>query len=166
MTTPMTPTTLTPSMTRADRLSDLLAITSRLIACMEREVELLRAMRPQDIAPLQVDKTSLADAYEAHLRALHTATADEDEAVDQTLRDELVRATEQFQDVLAENARALKAVKAANDRVLKAIVDAVERNRGPAAAYTAAGTASGSASGAGKRPASPAPVSIAVDQRL
>ena len=30
-------------MNKSSRMADLLAITSRLIACMEREVELLRA---------------------------------------------------------------------------------------------------------------------------
>jgi hypothetical protein len=32
-------------MNKSSRMADLLAITSRLIACMEREVELLRALR-------------------------------------------------------------------------------------------------------------------------
>src|SRR5690606_16792172 len=75
------------TMTKTDRISDLVAITSRFITCLEREVELLQAMRPQDIGPLQLDKVAMADAYEAHMRALNAA-AESDETVDQALHEE------------------------------------------------------------------------------
>jgi hypothetical protein len=149
------------SMTKTDRVGELLAITSRLIACMEREVELLQAMRPQDIGALQLDKTALADAYEAQLRALNAA-AEGDEVVSPTLREELLRATERFQNVLTENVRAIKAVKTAHDRVLRAIVDAVEQKRGRSAGYTAMGAAPGNHRSA----AAAAPVSMTVNRQL
>lgn len=149
-------------MTRRDRMSELLAVTERLVACIEREVELLRAMRPQDLAALQREKTALADAYEGHLRALRATAAEAADADDPALRDRLLRATERFRGALTENARTLKAVEAANDRVLRAIVDAVEQRRGRPAAYTA--------TGASPRAAGPAaaatPVSMALDRRL
>lgn len=153
--------TETATMTTAERVSDLVAVTSRLIACMEQEVELLRAMRPQDIGALQLDKAVLADAYEAHLKALHAA-AEGDEVIDRTLREELIRATEDFQAVLAENARALKAVKTAHDRVLRAIVEAVEQKRGRPAGYTA----TGAAAGATGRSAAATPVCMTVNRQL
>ena len=153
------------TMTKTDRISDLVAITSRFITCLEREVELLQAMRPQDIGPLQLDKVAMADAYEAHMRALNAA-AESDETVDQALHEELTRKTERFQAVLAENARALKAVKTAHDRVLRAIVDAVEQKRGRPAGYTATGAMAG-ANGGGHGPAAAAaPVSMAVNRQL
>lgn len=150
-------------MTRTDRMSELLTVTERLVACIEREVELLRAMRPQDLAALQREKTALADAYEGHLRALRAvAAAEAADADDPALCDRLLRATERFRGALAENARTLKAAEAANDRVLRAIVDAVEQRRGRPAAYTA--------TGASPRAAGPAaaatPVSMALDRRL
>ena len=49
-------------MTRNERVRDLLAVTGRLIACMDQEIAMLRAMRPQDIQSLQADKRALADA--------------------------------------------------------------------------------------------------------
>ncbi|WP_119459796.1 hypothetical protein [Rhodospirillaceae bacterium SYSU D60014] len=152
-------------MTKTDRVGELLAITSRLIACMEREIELLHAMRPQDIGALQLDKTALADAYEAHLRALNAA-AEGDEVVSQALREELIQATERFQNVLTENARALKAVKTAHDRVLRAIVDAVEQKRGRSAGYTATGAATGAPPGSHRSAGAAPPVCMTVNQKL
>ena len=125
-------------MTKTERVHDLLATTARLIACMDKEIKLLRAMRPQDIRDLQADKIALADAYEAHFHALR-GSRDHDDAVSDVLIAELNEATDRFQAVLTENARALQAVKDVNERVLKAIVDAVERSRPEPAGYTRGG---------------------------
>jgi len=127
-------------MTRNERVRDLLAITGQLIACMDKEINLLRAMRPTEIQSLQADKRALADAYEAHFTALRSPEGGGD-PISPDLLDELTEATERFQSVLAENARALVVVKDVNDRVLKAIVEAVERDRVEAAGYTRGGTA-------------------------
>ncbi|GIK99680.1 MAG: hypothetical protein BroJett029_38890 [Alphaproteobacteria bacterium] len=127
-------------MTRNERVRDLLAITGQLIACMDKEISLLRAMQPTEIQPLQGEKRVLADAYEAHFRALRSEEGGED-PISPELLGELTEATERFQSVLAENARALMVVKDVNDRVLKAIVEAVERDRVDAAGYTSGGAA-------------------------
>lgn len=127
-------------MTRNERARDLLAITGRLIACMDKEIGMLRAMQPRDIEALQADKRALADAYEAHFTMLRSQDGS-DEAIGQELLEELTEATERFQSVLAENARALMAVKDVNDRVLKAIVEAVERDRVDPSGYTRGGGA-------------------------
>ncbi len=127
-------------MTKTERVRDLLATTARLIACMDQEIKLLRAMRPQDIKLLQLDKMALADAYEAHFMALRESK-DVDDNVTDALIAELTEATERFQSILAENARALRAVREVNDRVLKAIVEAVERTRVQPAGYTRGGGA-------------------------
>lgn len=146
-------------MTRTERVRDLLATTARLIACMDQEIKLLRAMRPQEIKMLQADKMMLADAYEAHFLALREGR-DDGEAVSQVLLDELAEATARFQAVLNENAEALRAVREVNERVLKAIVEAVESNRPEPAGYTARGKAP-----APRRRAAPAPA-MAVNQQL
>ncbi len=129
-------------MTRADRMTELLAITSRLIACMEKEVALLQTMRTEEMKSVHMDKSALADAYEAHILALR-GSPDSNEMITSALRDELEEATERFQAVLTENARALKAVKEVNDRVLKAIAAAVEEARGKPTGYTSAGALPG-----------------------
>ncbi|MBX6323154.1 MAG: hypothetical protein IRY94_15110 [Rhodospirillaceae bacterium] len=127
-------------MTRTERVSDLLAITARLIACMEQEIALLRRMRAQDIAPLQAHKGALADAYEAHIAALRDTGADE-EPVSAALIQELTVATERLQAAIAENLRAVRAAREINDKVLKAIVAAVEDGRAKPTAYGRGGPA-------------------------
>jgi hypothetical protein len=51
-------------------MTELLAITSQLIGCMERELELMRSMKPTELKQLQMDKVALADAYQAFTMAL------------------------------------------------------------------------------------------------
>ncbi len=115
-------------MTKSSRMADLLAITSRLIACMEREVELLRTLQPKELRRLQEDKTALADAYRAFVLALKEPDEAADSVTD-VLRDELAEATERFQATLADNLRALRAMRDVNERVMRAVVQALEEPR-------------------------------------
>ena len=115
-------------MTKSSRMADLLAITSRLIACMEREIELLRTLQPKELRRLQSDKTALADAYRAFVLALKEPDEAADSVTD-VLRDELAEATERFQATLADNLRALRAMRDVNERVMRAVVQALEEPR-------------------------------------
>jgi hypothetical protein len=115
-------------MNKSSRMADLLAITSRLIACMEREVELLRALKPKDLRQLQSDKTTLAEADRAFVLALKEPDTAAD-AVTDLLKDELVEATEHFQATLQDNLRALRAMRDVNERVMRAVVQALEEPR-------------------------------------
>lgn len=121
-------------MTKSSRIVDLLAITSRLIACMEREVELLRSLRPQELRQLQSDKMALADAYRAFTLALREPDP-EGEAVDEALRAELTEATERFQAAVQDNLRALRAMRDVNERVMRAMVHALEEPRAQVTGY-------------------------------
>ena len=125
-------------MTKSSRVAELLAITSRLIACMEREVELLRSLKPQELRQLQSDKMALADAYRAFALALREP-APESEAVDDVLRQELVEATERFQAAVHDNLRALRAMRDVNERVMRAIVHALEEPRAQVTGYNSKG---------------------------
>jgi hypothetical protein len=144
-------------MTRSSRMADLLAITSRLIACMEREVELLRTLRPKELRRLQEDKTALADAYRAFVLALKEPDIAADSVTD-LLRDELAEATERFQASLADNLRALRAMRDVNERVMRAVVQALEEPRAQVTGYNQRGAVK-----RGKR--SPAIGPVAVQQR-
>jgi hypothetical protein len=121
-------------MTKSSRIAELLAITSRLIACMEREVELLRSLKPQELRQLQSDKMALADAYRAFALALREP-APESEAVDDALRQELIEATERFHAAVQDNLRALRAMRDVNERVMRAIVHALEEPRAQVTGY-------------------------------
>jgi hypothetical protein len=109
-------------------MADLLAITSRLISCMEREIELLRTLKPKELRQLQQDKTTLADAYRAFVLALKEPDAGAD-AVTDVLKSELIEATERFHATLEDNLRALRAMRDVNERVMRAIVQALEEPR-------------------------------------
>lgn len=115
-------------MNKSSRMADLLAITSKLIACMEREIELLRTLQPKELRRLQEDKTALADAYRAFVLALKEPDEAADSVTD-VLRDELAEATERFQATLADNLRALRAMRDVNERVMRAVVQALEEPR-------------------------------------
>jgi hypothetical protein len=145
-------------MTPTERVSDLLAITSRLIGCMEDEIALLRSMRTQDIGPLQPKKAGLAEAYEAHLGALRTS-AEVEERIDSALVHELETATLRLQAAIADNLRAVRAAREVNDRVLKAVIASVEQDR-PTAGYARPDRVSAAA----RRSA--APVSVTLDGRF
>jgi hypothetical protein len=143
-------------MNRTERVSDLLAITSRLIACMEQEIALLQRMRAQDIGPVQAGKAALADAYEAHLAALREPAGGE-ERIDPALVQELTRATERMQAAVAENVRAVRAAREVNDKILKAVVAAVQQDQAKPSAYGRPGAA---AAAAARRTATPVSVSL------
>jgi hypothetical protein len=144
-------------MNRTERVSDLLAVTSRLIGCMEQEVALLHSMRASDIAGLQADKSRLADAYEAHIAALRAGTG-EDGPLEPELIQALTNATERLQAAISENVRALRAAREVNDKVLKAIVAAVEQDRNAPTAYGRPGPLAARRSGAA--------VSVSLDGRF
>ena len=125
-------------MKKTSRVAELLAVTSRLIACMEREVELLRAIRPQEVKEMQNEKVALADTYRAFAMALKEP-GEELGAVSITLRDELTEATERFQAAVQDNLRALRAMRDVNERVMRAIVTALEDKRAAITGYDARG---------------------------
>ena len=144
-------------MNKSSRMADLLAITSRLIVCMEREIELLRTMQPKELRRLQEDKTALGDAYRAFVLALKEPDMAADSVTD-VLRDELAEATERFQASLADNLRALRAMRDVNERVMRAVVQALEEPRVQVMGYNQRGAVK-----RGKR--NPAIGPVAVQQR-
>jgi hypothetical protein len=125
-------------MRKASRVAELLAVTSRLIHCMEREVELLRGMKPLEVKEMQVEKIALADTYRAYAMALKEPGEDL-ASVSSTLRDELTEATERFQAAVQDNLRALRAMRDVNERVMQAIVAALDDKRASVTGYDARG---------------------------
>lgn len=126
-------------MNKTTRVTDLLATTSQLIGCMERELEMLRSLKPAELKQLQMDKVALADAYQAFTMALREPGEDL-AAVNQALRDELIEATERFQSAVQDNLRALKAMRDVNERVMRAVVTALEEKRAAVTGYNNRGS--------------------------
>lgn len=121
-------------MDKTTRMTELLAITSQLIGCMERELELMRSLKPTELKQLQMDKVALADAYQAFTMALKEPGEDLS-SVNAALRDELTEATERFQTSVQDNLRALKAMRDVNERVMRAVVQALDEKRAAVTGY-------------------------------
>ena len=138
------------------RVANLLKTMSRLMEILEREIALLRDMKPTEMQDLQRDKIVLAAAYESQISALRADQTALD-GLDPKLRAALSDAAERFRKTLAGNERSLRAAKQTTDRVLTAIAKEVENQRRDKAGYSASGVAQ--VAGA-KRP-----VSLALDQR-
>ena len=119
---------------KSSRVTELLAITSRLIGCLQQEMEAIRAMRPEALKQMQVEKVALADTYRAFTLALKEPT-DQNQAISAALKDELVEATERVQAAVIENLRALRAMRDVNERVMRAVVSALDEKRSSVTGY-------------------------------
>jgi transketolase len=120
------------------RVGELLQTMSRLIAVLEREIEMLRTMEPQEMQALQEEKIVLAAAYESRLQSLRDDPPGPAE-LDDTLRAELQQTTARFQGTLAENERMLRAARQASERLLQAIAQSLQRQDAERSGYSAAG---------------------------
>ncbi len=147
-------------MSTQSQVNNLLQVTSRLIAVLDREVELLHASPSTEFEALQEEKSALTAAYETQTRSL-TGHPELLEALQPVLRAELKRVTGRFKSAVAANEVALRAARETTQRVLQAIADELGRNRCDQAGYSAQGSAASSS----RRMSGP-PLSISLDRRL
>ncbi len=147
-------------MSTQSQVNDLIRVTSRLIAVLEREVELLRAKPSTEFEALQEEKSALTAAYESQARSL-SGHPELLEALQPVLRAELNRVTGRFKSVVSANEAALRAARETTQRVLQAIADELDRSRCDQTGYSAQGGAAPSS-----RRTSRPPLSIALDERL
>ncbi len=143
-------------------VNDLIVLSERLAELMSEENELLRAMRPEEIAKLQESKENLSRAYEERIRRV-AAEPDHVRRLDAETKETLRRSTERLNEAVTRNRIALKAAKEANERLIRAIVNAVQEQQQNLDVYTAAGTTGAQTAPPVRRRA---PVSISVNQRL
>lgn len=144
-------------MSGAESAAELLRIISGLIGVLEREIEMLRSMRPAEMQGLLEEKIVLSAAYQARVASLEAEGA-ELATIDPELHQSLLAAIERFRETLAANERHLRAAKETTDRVLRAVAAEVEKERGETAGY--------SADGAVQAPTVRQPVSVAINQQL
>jgi hypothetical protein len=136
----------------------LIFVTARLIDVMNRELEFLKSMQPQEIRELQVEKEDLARTYERCISEIK-ANPELLDQCDPTLKSRLEEVTATFNATLVENERSLRAVMSVSERLLNVIVDAIaEKQSG--AAYSSTGIYGNGAKG----PSQPLP--FAVNQSL
>ncbi len=140
--------------------NDLIALTARLVAIIAQENELLHAMRPGLIAPLQEEKARLVQAYNRMTRAL-AGDPKLLAAIGAALKEELAGITRTFRDAVQANERAIKAARDANERLVQAVAAAAGKQRTPSFAYSATGAFAGPSRGSRS-----GPVSVVLDQQL
>lgn len=140
-------------------IEGLIEVASRLIDLMDREIDILRAMRPAELEGMQQEKADLTAAYEQWYATLD-ANREAMVLLSPALRGEFEAVAKRFNDTMSKNTRALTAAKVAHERLIGAVVEAVkaERRKG---AYSKAGAMSG-----GKENAAAEPVSLSLDCRL
>ena len=115
----------------------MISVTAGLIDVMNRELEFLNKMQPEEIRNLQAEKEDLARTYETCMMEIKSdpRLLRECEA---GVKSRLTNVTSAFQATLSENERALRAVKTVSERLLNVIVNAVaDKHTGHA--YTACG---------------------------
>lgn len=147
-------------MSKPHDIIDLLRIMDRLIGVLEREVDMIRAMKPMEIQSLQQEKIVLSAAYEGQLKALAENPGLID-GLDPALRAQVDAAVDRFRQTLAENERSLRAAKEVTGRVLRMVAEQLDKARGDKSAYSAAGAIPVTA-----RSSTARPLSVSVDQRL
>ena len=148
-------------MSEQSKVEALIHVASRLIAVLEREVELLRNMKADAVAALQPDKMKLVVAYEEQVRSL-AESLDALEKIAPALRAEFSDIAERFDAAMTENRRAISAAQQAQERFLAAVVRAAEEKRSSLQTYS-----SGGALPAPKdRNAGMGPLSLTLNQQL
>ena len=126
-------------MSEATQVTEFLKVTTRLIGVLEREIDMLRAMKPSEIQSLQQDKIVLSAAYEAQVKALKGDP-------------EILRGVSP--DLRAD-------LKSVIERVLRAIADELEQRQNKNKGYAPAGPLPG-----GPRATASRPLSVTYDERL
>ena len=144
-------------MTIDRQIESLIQVAGRLIGLMEREIAMLRAMRPQDLETLRAEKAELVAAYEQRYQDL-ARHRDALARVTPALMEEFAAVSTRFNATLAENGRALSAARVAHERMMAAIVEAVKTNRGAGHGYSPRGETQAGQDGG--------PVSLSLDCRL
>ena len=147
-------------MSDGNPISDLLRITSRLTSLLDREAEMLRAMKPSEIQSLHQDKLALSAAYESQIKVLK-ANPTVLPSISAELRAGLKTKIEKFQAALSANQHGLRAARETTECALRAIADEVQAKTEKHAGYSAKGSIN-SPSESGRTSA----LAFAFDQRL
>ena len=119
------------------RLSQIVALTGRLTAAIEREKALLEARRPRELDAALAEKESLADLYAREMRAL-AKERQWLEAASPGVRDMLRDAVGNLRSLLADYGRTLVARRTLTEGLVQALGQEVARQRQPFTGYGAA----------------------------
>jgi hypothetical protein len=134
----------------------LCAVASELATLLERETALIRAMKLQEIGPLQADKARLTELCGATLKAIDPAAP-----VSSAVKEQWHRVSKQLGEAAVANEMALRVGHAATDRLVSAIVGQIQKDRAVTSAYA---RPKAIAPGAARRP--PTLSGVTIDRSL
>lgn len=149
-------------MTETTRVRDLIAVTGQLITLMNREADLLEAMKAEKISEFQKEKGLLAERYANLVKELK-GEPELMKAMADAVRAELKEMLNQFNLAAKRNEKALRVAREVNERIVKAIIDATQQQRAAVGPYSTAGLQGASAAGKATRAK---PLSMVVDRSL
>jgi hypothetical protein len=149
-------------MTETTRVRDLIAITGQLITLMNREADLLEAMKAEKIGEFQKEKGLLSERYASLVKELR-GEPELMKAMEDAVRAELKEMLNQFNSAAQRNEKALRVAREVNERIVKAIIDATQQQRAAVGPYSTAGVQGTSAAGKATRAK---PLSMVVDRSL
>lgn len=113
--------------------AELAELALRLTDVLTRETELVRAMRVQEIAPLQAAKIELTTQYQAMFNAL--TKTQEKAALPTAIKEKLALSGQRLAQAVMENELALRVGKVATERLIGSIVAAVKEQSKATTSY-------------------------------
>ena len=128
----------------AKRMTDLVNVTTRLIDVLERENELLRERRYNELNLILDEKETIARVYQARIMGLEenpdvlNDTTEED-------RENLRELARKVDTLMAQNARMLEVAMVVSKRIVDLVAEAVKEAQPSSGAYSKKGSTVGAA---------------------
>lgn len=120
------------------RMADLVSVTGRLIDVLERENELLRERRHNELHLLLDEKETIGRVYQARIMGLQE-NPEQLKACSDTDRAALKELAIEVDGLVAENARMLQAAMLASKRVVDMVAEAIRDTSNRAGTYSKKG---------------------------
>ena len=121
------------------RMADLISVTSRLVDILERENEILRDRRHNDLSDLLDEKETIGRVYQARIMGLQEDSGQLKD-VDEDERMKLKELAHKVDGLVAENARMLEAAMYASKRIVEMVADAVRDSTNTSGTYSQKGS--------------------------
>ena len=121
------------------RMADLISVTSRLVDILERENEILKDRRHNDLADLLDEKETIGRVYQARIMGLQE-DPEQLKDVDEDERMKLKELAHKVDELVAENARMLEAAMYASKRIVEMVADAVRDSTNTSGTYSQKGS--------------------------
>ena len=128
--TPLPPARNNNATAAPSKIPELCAVAHELATLLDRETALIRAMRINEIAPLQADKARLTKLCGTTLQSINPDTP-----VSDALKDKWRAVSKKLGDAALANEMALRVGHAATDQLVSAVIGHIQKERSSANGY-------------------------------